>query len=164
MNKNVQKLQWGMPEPTEIRRILFPIDGTDALPDAAKYAVRLARSEGAELVCVSIIGRPHYAPRHTPSAQTILAYYTISRRLAMIEFAKVKEMAAKNNVSVRTKILIDISESFADAVMCCADSEKADFIVIGIRKTSTLKRLTKGNIANRLVSRAHCPVLVVGQS
>lgn len=148
----------------EIKRILLPIDGTDASLNAARYAIRLARSEGAEVICLNIIGAPNYHPsRHPASAQTVLTYYTLSRRLAKIWFAKIKEMAAENNVSVRTKILVDMSGSTADAVTSCADSENADFIVIGIRKMSTWQKFVNRSLIDDVVNRARCPVLIIRQ-
>jgi nucleotide-binding universal stress UspA family protein len=42
-----------------------------------------------------------------------------------------------------------------------ADAAKADMIVIGSRGLGALKRLVLGSIANGVVSRVSCPVLVV---
>ena len=39
----------------QIRKILIPIDGSEYSLDAAKYAIRIAKDEKAQLFCIHVI-------------------------------------------------------------------------------------------------------------
>jgi nucleotide-binding universal stress UspA family protein len=49
----------------------------------------------------------------------------------------------------------------ADEVISAADSSKADFIVIGLRRRSPVGKLLLGSNAQRVLLDASCPVLAV---
>jgi nucleotide-binding universal stress UspA family protein len=63
--------------------------------------------------------------------------------------------------SITTKILVEVGKSEVQMIVEYADATKADMIVMGSRGLGALKRLVLGSIANGVVSRVSCPVLVV---
>jgi nucleotide-binding universal stress UspA family protein len=49
-----------------------------------------------------------------------------------------------------------------EKIVAVAEEEKCDLIVMGNEKTGWLKRLFRGNIVEKVINRAPCPVLLVG--
>jgi nucleotide-binding universal stress UspA family protein len=42
-------------EPIRIRKILVPIDGSELSLDAAKYAIKIANYENAQIICIHVL-------------------------------------------------------------------------------------------------------------
>ena len=49
----------------------------------------------------------------------------------------------------------------ADEIVKYAEDEGFDYIVVGTRGLSGLKRMLLGSIADKIVRHAHCPVIVI---
>jgi nucleotide-binding universal stress UspA family protein len=137
----------------QIKKILLPIDGSDTSLKAAKYAVKIAKQEKSQIVCIHAISAPAY-PITLPS------YYEQARKAAELWFGKVTEIAAKEGIDVKTDILLDVS-SVVDTIVNYAVNANVDLIVIGTRGRTGVKRFLLGSIANGVVLHADCPVLVV---
>jgi len=52
----------------QIRKILVPIDGSECSLNAAKYAIKLAKDENAQLFCIHVIGSVPYGYASSPPA------------------------------------------------------------------------------------------------
>ena len=143
----------------QIKKILLPIDGSDTSLKAAKYAVKIAKQEKAELVCIHVVGTPTYL---TEYRSTFLGptYYEEARKLAEAWFGRVMEIARKEGVDVKTDLLVDVA-SVVDTIVNCATNENFDLIVMGTRGRTGLKRFLLGSVASGVVVHAECPVLVV---
>jgi nucleotide-binding universal stress UspA family protein len=143
----------------KITRILLPIDGSDASLKAVRYAIKLAKSEGAEIVCIHTVGTPPYAG-YKGSGPLIKEFIEEAKRHSEKWFEDVKVLAKSNGVKVKTEILTDVV-NIPDAIVDHADKTKSDLIVIGTRGRSAVKRFLLGSVAQGVVAHAHCPVLVV---
>jgi len=51
-----------------IKNILVPIDGSECSLNAAKYAIKLAKDENAQLFCIHVIGSVPYGYASSPPA------------------------------------------------------------------------------------------------
>jgi len=143
----------------QIKKILLPIDGSDASLKAAKYAVKIAKQEKAPILCIHAIGTPTYLSEYR-SGFLLPSYYEEAKKLAETWFGRVIEMAKKEGVDVKTDVVLDVV-SVVDTIVNYATSENVDLIVIGTRGRTGLKRFLLGSVANGVVLHAHCPVLVV---
>lgn len=143
----------------QIKKILLPIDGSDASLKAAKYAVKIAKQEKAELVCIHAIGTPPYLTQYKSTLMGP-AYYEEARKTAEAWFTRVIEIARKEGLDVKTDLLIDVA-SIVDTIVNYATNENVDLIVMGTRGRTGLKRFLLGSVANGVLLHAHCPVLVV---
>lgn len=143
----------------EIKKILLPIDGSDASLKAARYAVKIAKQEKVQIVCIHAIGTPAYLSEYR-TGPLLPSYYEEAKKLAEVWFGKVTEIARKEGVDVKTDIVLDVV-SVVDTIVNYALNENADLIILGTRGRTGLKRFLLGSVANGVVLHAHCPVLVV---
>jgi nucleotide-binding universal stress UspA family protein len=144
----------------QIRRILVPIDGSKCSLNAAKYAVKLAKDENAQLFCIHVIeGLPYGYVRAPPNV--IDQYFKDLQEKAQSWFKEVKDMAKNENVTeLKTEIFTDV-KSIIESIIDYATSKEEDLIVIGTKGRTGLKRFLTGSVANGVVQHAHCSVMIV---
>ncbi|MEM2761131.1 MAG: universal stress protein [Nitrososphaerales archaeon] len=142
----------------QIKKILLPIDGSEASMKAVNYAVSIAKQQNAQIICIHAIGTPAYLSQRV--AVLLPSYYEEAKKLTQIWFGKVLEIARKEGVDVKTELVIDVA-SVIDAIVNYAMNENVDLIVMGTRGRTGLKKFLLGSIASGVVSHAHCSVLVV---
>jgi len=82
----------------QIRRILVPIDGSKCSLNAARYAVKLAKDENAQLFCIHVIGGLPYGYVRAPP-NVIDQYFKDLQEKAKSWFNEVKDMARNENVT-----------------------------------------------------------------
>ena len=133
-----------------IRKILVPLDFSAASLRALEYAARVALREGASLGLV-----------HVPEIGTV-------RRGGQVA-------APRNAVTRRLKALVGslakrgirragdrlLAGDPGQAIVSYARSAAFDLIVMGSSGRTGLERVLLGSVAEKVVKRAHCPVLVV---
>ncbi|HEY7081843.1 MAG TPA: universal stress protein [Nitrososphaeraceae archaeon] len=144
----------------QIRRILVPIDGSKCSLNAARYAVKLAKDENAQLFCIHVnVGLPYGYERAPPNV--IDQYFNDLEEKTQSWFKEVKDMARNENVEeLKTEILTDV-KSIIESIIDYATSKDVDLIVIGTRGRTGLKRFLTGSIASGVVQHAHCSVMIV---
>ena len=143
----------------QIRKILVPIDGSECSLNAAKYAVKLAKDENAQLFCIHVIGEYHMDMSSSPYA--INQYFKDLQEKAQSWFKEVRDMARKENIAEpNTEIFTDV-KSIIESIIDYATSKDIDLIVIGTRGRTGLKRFLTGSVANGVVQHAHCSVMIV---
>ncbi|MFQ5970289.1 MAG: universal stress protein [Nitrososphaerales archaeon] len=145
-----------MSDEISIKKILLPIDGSEVSLRAAKFAIKIAKTEKSKIICIHAICTPTYIPGNASPA----SYYLEARKLAEIWLGHAVELARKEGVDLSTEIVVDAA-SAVDAIANYAANEDADLIVIGTRGRTGVKRFLLGSVANGVVMHAECPVLVV---
>jgi nucleotide-binding universal stress UspA family protein len=119
-------------------KILVAIDGSDASMDAADYATAISQRYNAELYALHVI-----------HADVDLPHVTSEFNLK----------ANEKDMQIKTEIIS--SKDISGGIVDFAEENNIDLIVIGTRGRSGFKRLLLGSVASRVVTYAHCPVLVV---
>ena len=142
-----------------LKRILVPIDGSDFSFRAAKYGIKLAKLENAELIVMHAVTNPPYVEYAGP-AVTIVHYIEEARRHAEAWLKQVGDMASKEGIKYSTEIILDVVAP-ADSIATYAENKKIDLIVMGTKGRSGLKRFLLGSVASGVVAHARCSVLVV---
>lgn len=143
----------------QIRKILVPIDGSECSLNAAKYAVKLAKDEDAQLFCIHVLMGVPYGYESSPYA--IDQYFKDLQEKAQSWFKKVREMARNEDIAEpNTEIFTDV-KSIIESIIDYATSKNIDLIVIGTRGRTGLKRFLTGSVANGVVQHAHCSVMIV---
>jgi nucleotide-binding universal stress UspA family protein len=145
---------------TQIRLILVPIDGSICSLNAAKYAVKLAKDENAQLFCIHVGGGLPYGYEGAPP-HVIDQYFNDLEEKAQSWFKEVKDMAMTENVKeLKTEIFTGV-KSIIESIIDYATSKEVDLIVVGTRGRTGLKRFLTGSVANGVVQHAHCSVMII---
>jgi nucleotide-binding universal stress UspA family protein len=147
----------GEPTPQQhaIRRILVPVDFSDASKEAVLHAREIAQTYGAEIELLHVVEEVIY-----PSAYGIGdAYFPTQNVLQKVE-ATLGDMAREEigyeHVSISAVV------GYAPlSIIDYAEKNEIDLIVIATHGRAGFDRLLMGSVAERVLRRAPVPVLVV---
>ena len=142
-------------------KILVAIDGSDASMDAADYAISISKQHNVELLYALHVIHPADADLFGSTGEmTTAAYYIIDmNKEAQKYLDKVKLKANEKNVQIKTEVIA--STNTAGGIVDYAEDKDVDLIIIGTRGKSGFKKILLGSVASKVVTYAHCPVMVV---
>ncbi len=141
------------------KRICCPIDFSDASRAAMEVAADLARRFGADLVLLHAYPIPGY----TFPDGSVVASPKMMQDLADQAQKHLEEWRADAERLVgaaRVTAEKAVGEPAAEILEAAKDA-RADLIVMGTHGRTGLEHALMGSIAERVVRRAHCPVLTV---
>ncbi|MCX7169817.1 MAG: universal stress protein, partial [Proteobacteria bacterium] len=135
-----------VPRAAEIwqQRILLATDGSHHSERAAEVAGQLAKMFGLPLSVLSVL-RPKFD--------------AVRRAEAQLEVDRVREVVANEGIEVDSAMLVGPDP--AAAIIEFAQKRGADLIVLGSHGRTGLGRLLLGSVAEQVIGKAVCPVLVV---
>jgi universal stress protein A len=141
-----------------IRKILVPVDFSDASRSAASYAIELAQqlAPADASVSVDVLHAWQLAGFATPTSE--LAKDTERQLRAELE-AFVDGLGAK--VPVRSHLRLGVP--YQEIVQAAKDYE-SDLVIMGTTGKSGLEHFLVGSVAERVVRAAPVPVLTVRSS
>ena len=144
----------------DIKRILVPLDFSANSTRALDYAHGLAQRLGAALHLVHVCEVPTMM---TPALDAYaIAYSDWSQRLGdEAEKELNKTRTALGDVNVTTEVLFGAP---AASIVEAADTNHADMIVMGTHGHGAVMHLLMGNVAERVVRTAACPVLTIREA
>jgi nucleotide-binding universal stress UspA family protein len=136
-----------------MKRIVVGYDGSEHAGRAFAVAADLARRYGAELevLCVA-------RPPEPPGMVETEAVLEGAREHFEKAFAELKPQAEEIGIHPRLTVLVGHP---ADQIIHHANRTHAEMIVLGHRGRSLIQRWLLGSISRRVVSYAHCSVLIV---
>lgn len=142
-------------------RILVPVDLTDGSRTVVDYALQLARPFGASVDIIHAWEPPQYvapdllvaAPGWNSQSLEKVAVETATKDLNAL-------VQGIENPPVPLRHRVEVGEAGA-TILDEAERGKYDLIVMGTHGRRGLPRLLLGSVAQKVVSRAHCPVLTM---
>jgi nucleotide-binding universal stress UspA family protein len=149
-----------------IKKILVPVDGSNASVKALQYATHLAELEASntELIVVHVLEDVKQGGAIGLQAKygnvRLVEGFKRARRQAALEWLEQVQVAAKEK-GIRLKTEVLDGDSKVKVIIDYAKKNSVDLIVIGSTGLTGFKRLLLGSIANAVVSSAPCPVMVV---
>lgn len=141
-----------------MKKILVPVDGSKASLNASKYALRIARLLNAEIKCIHIIDSPPLLKRMNPAL--VALYFSRAEEHAQRWMSEVKQIAKKANRSITSEIIIN-TQSVAWTIIEHAEKQHVDWMIMGTRGKTGVKKLLLRSVANAVTTHAPCPVLLV---
>ena len=144
------------------KRICCPIDFSDASRAAMEVAADLARRTGAELVLLHAYPIPGY----TFPDGSVVASPRMMQDLADQAERHLEEWRAQAVQLVgapRVGTQKAVGEPAAE-IVSFAKTGGVDLLVVGTHGRTGLEHALMGSVAERVVRRAHCPVLTVRPS
>jgi nucleotide-binding universal stress UspA family protein len=139
-------------------KILVPLDGSEGSLKAAEYATHMAKLTGASVTFMHVIATPLYLLGYR-SPSIVATYYGEVTERTQKWLDKVTNQAKKEGVRAESDIVTG-AKSVVESIVDYADKNDVDLIVISSGGIGRFKFLV-GSIANGVVSRAYCPVLLV---
>ncbi|MBO6940037.1 MAG: universal stress protein [Deltaproteobacteria bacterium] len=142
--------------------IVAAVDLDELSAEALRKAAFMAKTSGARLLAV-----------HISSASAPVAPISLPGTSGLVEEAKraiLEEAELKVRKMIEThldedapkpEIVVHHHPSPAEALCAFADGQGADLIVVGAHRRSGLGRILLGSVAESVVRRAPCDVLVV---
>ena len=143
----------------EVKKILFPTDFSDASKNALEYAVYMQKMFNAELEIVHVIFDETYLiTMYVPQGtlQGFLGELEAGAQHHLDEF--VRKCGLLKDVKYTTKLLK--GTPYAEIVKWAEESD-VSLIVIGTHGRTGLEHVLFGSTAEKVIGRAHCPVLTV---
>lgn len=142
----------------EIKKILCPVDFSEFSATAYDYAHSLARLYQAKLF-IQHVAEPFISisPRYVsqPVIDQVYAHQIVEAE------EKIHDMAARRSLDLVEHEIVLERGAAADCILEFADSEKMDLIVMGTHGKRGLDRLVLGSATERVLRKAHCPVMAV---
>ena len=131
-----------------VKKILAPTDFSEVSAKGVRYASRLAREFGAELVVMNIVPLDE---SNVASKREIDEH-----KVALDEFLVGRDVGS--GLNIRKLVEPGVPPS---ALLYFAEKENCDLIVMSSHGRSGLPRMLMGSVTEQLLRKSPCPVLVV---
>ncbi len=142
----------------KLKRILCPVDFSECSEDVYRYAMSLAHHFGAELYVQNVVELWRHS---TLSLAPIEGYEQFRNHVQDLSRRELREfvmnipfMGVRPNCVAREGVA-------ADSILAFAEGEQIDLLVMGTHGRRGLDLLMTGPVAERVLRKSQCPVLVV---
>jgi nucleotide-binding universal stress UspA family protein len=155
------------------RRILVPLDGSERAAAALPHAETLAKLTGANLVLIQVVPSAAMLVSETAVSTPGMGLPTVDPFLSAsqyesVESALVQEATSTLETAAAPLIAGGIQAQTvilkgppADSILSYATDNQVDLIVMSTHGRTGLARLVFGSVAESVLHRASCPVLLV---
>lgn len=147
-----------MPAPS---RILVPVDLSDGSQALIDYAIQLAKPFNATIEVIHAWEPPQYvAPDLLVAAPgwNSQSLEQVAVDAATKELNNLVSKVSGTGAPIKHRVVVGEASS---TVLRLAEEGKHDLIIMGTHGRRGLPRLLLGSVAQKIVARAHCPVLTV---
>jgi nucleotide-binding universal stress UspA family protein len=147
-----------------MKRILVGVDGSPASLKAVELAADLAAKYNAQLTLLTVVSRS--PPAVDPAFGEYARIEHIQEPPTEFAHAAAEQVLdrAREVAGAKGATPIEAEPAFGDPtreLIAEAEDRNADLVVVGSRGHGRLSGLLLGSVAQKLVSHAPCPVLVV---
>lgn len=143
------------------KHILVPVDGSETSMSALSKAAGLAKAFGSEVTAVYVLDPYPFTGVGADFAYGQAQYLNAANAEANNALEAVKQRMQEEGVPVKT--MVSEGHAVHEGVVRVAESEGADLIVMGSHGRRGLEKLVLGSVAQRVLSSAKIPVMVVRQ-
>jgi nucleotide-binding universal stress UspA family protein len=144
-----------------MKKILVPIDGSVPSQNAATKAVELARHYGSEIKFLTVAKVPDISRYGVDGIDFSFEFKDLSKNSIEQYTKMLDDVVAKTDcagITFEKKVLI--GEPYEEILKYAAE-ENCDYIIMGRRGFSKIKRFFVGSVTQRVISESSCPVLIV---
>jgi nucleotide-binding universal stress UspA family protein len=141
----------------QVTKVLIPIDFSDNARPVLEWGGHLAKVHGAKVLLLHAYHLP-VEFQQLEGAYLPPDFWSNVKSEAEQTLSKFAEDLKSDGVDVETVV----REGYpASVIIDEAEEQSVDLVVIGTHGLSGLKHMLLGSIAERVVQKAHCPVLTV---
>lgn len=138
----------------DIKKMVVAYDGSESSHKALAWAVDLAVKLGCGVVVVSVVKPPEFSA----SIDEVDEWYADGAKQYAPLLEKAVAYGEERGITIQTEVL---KGHPAESIMRYAGDRRADLIVMGTRGRGGFKSLIIGSVAQKVVTYAKVPVLVV---
>ena len=146
-----------------IAKIVAATDFSEDSNNALMFAQDLAQKYSAEVILLHV-DQPLAPVMMTPElgpAMDVGAMGRIAEEQRLLAQKELDKIAGKLRESgLKVRVQLKVGSPFLE-IIHTAHSENADLIVLGTHGRTGLAHVLMGSVAERVVQKAHCPVLTV---
>jgi nucleotide-binding universal stress UspA family protein len=143
----------------EIKNILLPTDFSDKAKIALPFAIDLAKKYGAKLHVIHVFDESAFDPAFfSTSEDTASNYFEKVQAGFQKEIEKIFEGQDYGGVNIIT--VLSNGNAFVKIIEY-AKTNAVDLIVMGTHGRSGLSSIFMGSVTEKVIHKAHCPVLTV---
>jgi len=137
--------------------VVVPLDGSECADKAFGVAVDLAKLHGSHLAVCSIVD-PVLVVGSTPPSPAMDVVLTDMQNEAHRRIDDAVERAREAGVAARGEVITGVA---FERILDFAKRNAADVIVMGTHGREGLPRFFMGSVAEMVLRKSSCPVLVV---
>jgi nucleotide-binding universal stress UspA family protein len=147
-----------------IKKILLPTDGSQYSLDAAKYAAEIVKKHDSDLVSLhvvesSLLNYSHHIGHDLWGFRLAVSDETELKERGMKVMKKKQDVIRKAGILAETKYYCCGNPQ--DIIIEIAKKEHFDLIIMGHKGLTKLEHIRLGSVAEGVMRRAPCPVLIV---
>ncbi len=142
-----------------LKKILCPIDHSDGSKEALKYAVSFAMKNEAKLYLLHVIDIRSF----DESIDTMAAQIPNDETIKQLKTKLLECIPEEIRSDMQIEALVVQGVPFAE-IISIAKGNNVDMIVMGTHGRTGLAHIMIGSVSEKVVRKAHCPVLTVRQS
>ena len=144
----------------QLKKIVCPVDFSECSELALAQAVEIAAQNGAELLLITVAQPVTSAMIGDGTLFTELQPLQAAPEVELqVHLAKLRDKYCAAMLE-RTSLQVTMGVPFVEIVRCAREAE-ADLIVMGSHGRTGIEHLLIGSVAERVVRKAPCSVLVV---
>lgn len=156
----------------EFKRILCPVDLSGFSLEALKLAIKMTQAADATLYLLHVIDNPFdelYMSSLVQADPALLGVYQNepSQRSKILRAAETHSQVLLKQFAhpwvsslAKVRYRVESGNPF-EAILDTAETTRADLIVLATHGRTGIKRLLIGNVAEKVVRHAPCPVLIL---
>ncbi|MEA1946769.1 MAG: universal stress protein [Thermodesulfobacteriota bacterium] len=141
----------------EIKKILCPVDFSEISANALEYAVFLASHHHTDLLLLHVVEHLHEFDHYQILVFTPQELTEKMEKQAYEELCKLTEPIKK---TIKVETVIRQGKAFVEIIREAKEKDM-DMIVMGSHGRTGISHMLIGSVAEKVVRKAHCPVLIV---
>lgn len=142
----------------KFKKILFPLDMSDASPKIVPYVKSMADAFETEVHLLYVARSMAYLSAIQLEAPMLYSFNTELFDKAKISLAKFKKEHFGDDISCKATVVLGYP---SEEILNYALTEKIDLIIMGTHGRKGLEKVIFGSVAEQVVKTAPVPVLVV---
>lgn len=140
------------------QKILVPYDLSKTSNHAFKVALDIAQKYGSTITILTCVEGDAWHHRFYDSRADD-ELLKKQKKVSLDHIKKLEDMANKHNVQTKSRILKTMS--VVTQIIDFAKMGKIDLVVMGSHGRTGIDKLILGSVANGVVNKIRCPVLIV---
>lgn len=141
------------------RKILVPVDGSEASTAGLREAIKLAKSPGCQLELVHIVNE--FIPDYGYAGVCATEFMDSLRKMGKNTLDAAQALAQREGVKPECVLLEAVGGQAADLILEQAKRWAPDLIVMGTHGRRGLVRMVMGSDAEAVVRNSTVPVMLV---